>query len=147
MAEEVFDAISHPVRIKILEKLAQKPMSFAELKRELGITSSGKLNFHLKKLDGLTTINEDGKYCLTSEGYAALNAIDVVKKYGWHRRAYILNILACIVVNAYTGLMHFKLLAITLPVTVAWILFYTYWNVKKRGLHISINSSYQKNIR
>ncbi|RLI23135.1 ArsR family transcriptional regulator, partial [Candidatus Bathyarchaeota archaeon] len=34
---KVFEAVSHPIRIKILKMLAEKPMSFSELKRELGI--------------------------------------------------------------------------------------------------------------
>ena len=50
---KVFEAVSHPIRIKILKMLAEKPMSFSELKRELGIRSSGKLDFHLKKLGDL----------------------------------------------------------------------------------------------
>jgi len=40
-------------------------MEFAELKRKLGI-SSGKLDFYLKKLNGLITVNSDGKNTLTS---------------------------------------------------------------------------------
>ena len=48
-----FEAISNPLRIKILKLLSKKSMSFSELKRYLGIRSSGKLDFHLKKLEGL----------------------------------------------------------------------------------------------
>lgn len=47
-------------------------MSFSELKRKLGIKSSGMLDFHLKELRGLIILNSEGKYTLTKEGYAAL---------------------------------------------------------------------------
>jgi len=57
VSTETFEAISHPVRIKILKVLAEKSLSFSELKRELGIKSSGKLDFHFKKLDNLITTN------------------------------------------------------------------------------------------
>ena len=72
MSDEVFEAISHPLRIKILKLLANKPRSFSELKRELGIESSGKLDFHLKKLRNLITMDEGeiyfdkGRICSTT---------------------------------------------------------------------------------
>ncbi|RLE69087.1 MAG: ArsR family transcriptional regulator, partial [Thermoprotei archaeon] len=66
MKDEEFEAISHSLRIKILEILSKKAMGFSELKRELGIESSGKLDFHLKKLKGLVTL-ENGKYVLTRD--------------------------------------------------------------------------------
>ncbi|RLE64222.1 MAG: hypothetical protein DRJ38_05890 [Thermoprotei archaeon] len=133
--EKMFEAISHPLRVEILKRLAEKPMGFAELKRELGIKSSGKLDFHLKKLEGLITVNEEGKYCLTRDGYAALQAVDAVAKYGWQKRAYYLNVAVCFFINAYCALtqpwnqLWFK---IVLPITIAWLVFYTYWTVKKR---------------
>ncbi|OYT30876.1 MAG: ArsR family transcriptional regulator, partial [Thermofilum sp. ex4484_79] len=73
-SDKTFEAIAHPLRIRILKLLAERPMSFSELKRRLGIKSSGKLDFHLKKLDNLIVLDEDGKYTLTREGYAALQA-------------------------------------------------------------------------
>jgi len=68
---ETFETISHPLRIKVLKTLNERPMSFSELKRELGIKSIGQLDFHLKKLGKLVTVNEEGKYSLTNEGHAA----------------------------------------------------------------------------
>jgi len=44
-SDETFEAIAHPLRIKILKLLAEKPMKFSELKRKLGIKSSDKLDF------------------------------------------------------------------------------------------------------
>ncbi len=131
--EEVFEAVSHPLRIEILKRLAERPMGFSELKRELGIESSGKLDFHLKKLEGLVAVDEEGKYCLTKDGYAALQAIEVIKKHGWQKRAYILNLVAYVIANAYGALTRFDLwLWTVLPLSTAWLAFYTYWTVKKR---------------
>jgi len=133
--EKMFEAISHPLRVEILKKLAEKPMGFAELRRELGIKSSGKLDFHLKKLEGLIIVNKEGKYCLTKDGYAALQAIDAVARYGWQKRAYYLNVAICIFINAYCALTqpwNQLWLKIVLPITIAWLAFYTCWTVKKR---------------
>jgi len=66
-SDETFEAIAHPLRIKILELLTERPMGFSELKRALGIKSSGKLDFHLKKLGNLIKLDSDGKYTLTKE--------------------------------------------------------------------------------
>jgi len=135
--DKIFEAISHPIRIKILKLLAEKPMSFAELKRKLGIKSSGKLDFHLKKLGNLITLNNEGKYTLTKDGYAALQAIITIKKYGWQKRAYILNLVAYILANIYaywTAPTLSLWLTIILPITTAWIIFYSYWNIVKRKI-------------
>ena len=75
MSDEVFESISHPLRIRILKLLAKKPRSFSELKRELRMESSGKLNFHLKKLGNLVVADDTGRYVLTKDGNAALQAI------------------------------------------------------------------------
>ena len=68
----LFEAISHPVRIKILEALNEKPMGFAELGRAVGIESGGHLSFHLTKLRHLIRTNSQGDYALTEEGKEAL---------------------------------------------------------------------------
>ena len=135
MSDEVFEAISHPLRIKILKLLAKKPRSFSELKRELGIESSGKLDFHLKKLRNLITMDEGGKYILTKEGYAALQAIYTIKKYGWQKRAYFINLAAYIVFNMLAAIANFTLwLIIVLPLSTAWIAYYTYKSIAKRKI-------------
>ena len=95
--------------------------------------SSGKLDFHLKKLDNLITANSEGKYTLTRGGYAALQAIITIRKYGWQRRAYMLNLIAYVLVNAFAWLRHPSLwLLVIFPATTAWIAFYSYWNIVKR---------------
>jgi DNA-binding HxlR family transcriptional regulator len=76
---ELFEAIAHPVRIKILKILEKQPSSFASLKRHLGYTSSGNLDYHLKKLGALVAVREDGLYGLTQAGKEALLSIDAVE--------------------------------------------------------------------
>lgn len=73
---ELFDALGHPVRIKILSALKDAPLGFADLKRKLGIESSGHLSFHLGKLNGLIKIDESGNYALTDDGREATRLID-----------------------------------------------------------------------
>ena len=138
-SDETFEAISHPLRIKILELLAKKPMSFSELKKELGISSSGKLDFHLKKLGSLITMDEKGKYTLSKEGYAALQAITTVKRYGWQKRAFLLNTVVCMIVVAYIlwtiYVKGVEPLYIAILVLVAlWYLYYSYWCIVRRGV-------------
>ncbi|RLE91195.1 MAG: hypothetical protein DRN04_13385 [Thermoprotei archaeon] len=141
-SNETFEAIAHPLRIKILKLLAERPMGFSELKRAFGIKSSGKLDFHLKKLENLITLNSDGKYTLTKEGYAALQAIITIKKYGWQKRAYIINIIVINII-AYVIIATFTLSRVLLegakPVYLAilvlislWFVFYSYRSIVKR---------------
>jgi len=133
-SEDVLEAISHPLRVKILRLLAAKPMGFSELKRELGINSSGKLDFHLKKMEKLIVVNEDGKYTLTREGFAALQAVEAIKKFGWQKRAYILNLAAYVVANVYCAFKAppFLWLCVILPISTAWIAYYSYLSIVKR---------------
>jgi len=99
---ELFEAISHPERIKILKILEKKPTSFASLKRQLGIESSGNLDFHLKKLGKLVKVQEDGLYGLTEAGKEALLSIDEVnswmetKRRKLIARAHLIGGLLCI---------------------------------------------------
>jgi len=74
---ELFEAISHPVRIRIIKILEKQPTSFASLKRQLRIDSSGNLDFHLKKLGELVAVRADGLYGLTDAGKEALLSIVV----------------------------------------------------------------------
>ena len=77
---ELFEAISHPVRIKILEALDERPMGFAELGRAVGIESGGHLSFHITKLRNLVKTNRRGDYVLTGEGKEALWTIHALQK-------------------------------------------------------------------
>ena len=50
-------------------------MGFSELKKEIGIESSGHLQFHLGKLAHLVGTNAEGSYSLTDDGREALRAL------------------------------------------------------------------------
>lgn len=69
----------HPARIRILKALEKQPSSFASLKRQLDIGSSGNLDYHLKKLGHLVTVRKDGLYDLTDAGKEALLSIEAVE--------------------------------------------------------------------
>ena len=88
---ELFEALGHPTRVKILRTLTERSMSFSELKRETGIDSSGHLQFHLGKLSFLVKTDAVGNYALTDEGRDALRVAqtalrsETVPKRGWTR--------------------------------------------------------------
>jgi outer membrane protein assembly factor BamB/DNA-binding HxlR family transcriptional regulator len=77
---EIFDALGHPTRIIILKTLNEEPLGFADLKKRVGIDSSGHLQHHLNKLDGLIKTDEHGKYCLSDQGKDALLSVQTVEK-------------------------------------------------------------------
>ncbi|HDM88693.1 MAG TPA: ArsR family transcriptional regulator [Candidatus Bathyarchaeota archaeon] len=139
-SDNLFDAISHPMRIEILKELSKRPMRFAEIKRRLKVASSGLLDYHLRKLDDLIMINRDGLYTLTEKGFAAFQAVEVANRYGWQRRSFYLNIVAFILINAYSLLTgHSQTIyywVIVLPVTSAWIIFYSFWTFIKRRVRL-----------
>ncbi|MHA1907387.1 MAG: ArsR/SmtB family transcription factor [Candidatus Thorarchaeota archaeon] len=139
--DEVFDAISHPTRVELLKILASKPTRFADLKRKLRIDSSGLLDFHLKKMQDIITTNERGNYELNERGYAALQAVDVVSKYGWQRRSYILNVIVYVSFTIYFTVLQFQgipfpLYLLVVGVLTAWIIFYSYWSLIKRKVKL-----------
>jgi DNA-binding transcriptional ArsR family regulator len=75
---EVFDALGHPTRILILKVLREGSLGFADLKKKTSIDSSGHLQHHLTKLNGLIK-TEYGKYCLSDEGKDALLTVQTVE--------------------------------------------------------------------
>ena len=76
---EVFDALGHPTRILILKVLSEGSLGFADLKKKTAIESSGHLQHHLTKLNGLIKTDEYGKYCLSDEGKDALLTVQTVE--------------------------------------------------------------------
>lgn len=76
---EIFDALGHPTRIQILKVLSEGSLGFADLKKKTAIESSGHLQHHLTKLDGLIKTDQYGKYCLSDEGKDALLTIQTVE--------------------------------------------------------------------
>lgn len=75
----LFEAIAHETRIRALFLLRDGGLSFSDLKRELGISSSGNLQHHISKLRTLIEVNGDGKYSLTDNGQEALLAIQSIR--------------------------------------------------------------------
>jgi DNA-binding HxlR family transcriptional regulator len=73
---ELFEALGHPLRIEILRALSEAPLGFADLKRKVGIASSGHLSHHLEKLDGLIGTTPAGTYSLTDDGKEALRIVE-----------------------------------------------------------------------
>jgi DNA-binding transcriptional ArsR family regulator len=77
---EVFEALGHPTRIKLLQTLSETPLSFTELKRAAGLDSNGLLTFHLGKMRDLIRLNAEGSYALTDEGREALRVVEASRK-------------------------------------------------------------------
>ncbi|MCJ7762824.1 PQQ-binding-like beta-propeller repeat protein, partial [Candidatus Bathyarchaeota archaeon] len=109
---EVFDALGHPTRIVILKALSEGAMGFAELKKRIGIESSGHLQHHLNKLDGLIKTDDHGKYCLSDQGKDALLSVHTVEEmatsgekatgsvraHGWSNKKVLKSVVAMLVV-------------------------------------------------
>jgi len=81
----LFEAISHPTRIKILFSLEKKAHGFADLKRKLGITSSGNLQHHISKLATLIRLDNSGDYILSDQGRDALVTIKSLRNVQNHQ--------------------------------------------------------------
>ena len=145
-SDGLFEAVSHPMRIEIVKALAEKPLRFADLKKNLKISSSGLLDFHLKKLNDLITTNDEGNYTLTEKGFAALQTVETASKYyrlrAAQKRSFYINLLVCIIINANTLVIANQInnytlwFAIILPITLAWMLFYSYWTLVKRRIRL-----------
>lgn len=76
---ELFEKISHPTRVKILRLLEATPLNFSQIKSRLGIESSGNVEHHLRKLEGLVYLDSDGLYKITNDGKMVRNIIKSVE--------------------------------------------------------------------
>lgn len=136
---EIFEAISHPQRVKILKALARSPLGFSELKRVINVKSSGALDFHLKKMESLVVHDRHGRYTLNMRGYAAVEAINAIEKYGWFKRAFFFNIIIFVLVNLW-AYINFSLsinFLTVLGLSTSWIVLYTYWTLVHRRAFIN----------
>jgi DNA-binding transcriptional ArsR family regulator len=79
---ELFEALGHPTRIKILEALNEGSLGFSEIKRKVGLDSNGLLSFHLGKLDDLVRLTQDGSYAITDQGREALRVVSTASSRG-----------------------------------------------------------------
>jgi len=76
---ELFEALGHHTRIRILQVLNEKPMGFSELKKSSGIESSGLMSFHLGKLTHLVRSTQEGTYALTDQGREAVRMVQITR--------------------------------------------------------------------
>jgi hypothetical protein len=76
---EVFDALRHPARIMLLKALSEEALGFSELKKKLGIESSGHLQHHISKLGSLIKTDNYGKYALSDQGKDTLYSVKTVE--------------------------------------------------------------------
>jgi hypothetical protein len=145
-SDEVFEAISHPMRIAILREVAKRPIRFADLKRNLRIKSGGQLDFHLKKMQSVITTDEDGLYTINARGYAALRAVHVVSNYGWQKRSWFMNILMMTFLNVYFLFAAFDYYLFAAIPTIGWAIFYSYWTFVKRGVRFRDDGDLDNNV-
>jgi len=68
---EIFSALKHPIRRRILRSLEPSRRTYTELLNDLGV-DTGLLNYHLEHLGSLIRKNEEGGYSLSDFGVAAL---------------------------------------------------------------------------
>jgi DNA-binding transcriptional ArsR family regulator len=68
---EIFSALKHPIRRRILRFLEPNRRTYTELLNDLGV-DTGLLNYHLDHLGSLIRKDEDGRYTLSDFGVAAL---------------------------------------------------------------------------
>lgn len=97
---DLFEAISHETRIHALFALRDGPIGFANLKRELGISSSGNLQHHIRKLGRLIHTDAAGNYDLTDQGKEAVIAIRMIRNLDNHVKSTV-GVITVIGIFAY----------------------------------------------
>jgi len=152
---ELFDAIAHPTRIMILQLLHDHPFGFSELKKQLGISSSGNVQHHLNKMTRLITTDNLGKYQLSDQGREAIHAIKSVQqvpnsKLSTLTIATLVSSLAFYVVQMNIPFLFNTVSALTpikafIETVVYSVVFYTIWraanSIKKQSQTIPIPES------
>lgn len=79
----ISDSIANPLRRKVLTLLDREgKVSFSRIGREIGVSDSPKLSFHLRKLknNGIVEQDEEKMYFLTEAGEEATSLLDNLKK-------------------------------------------------------------------
>jgi len=67
----VYAVLSHPIRRKIIEIVAEDDVSFTDLMQKLGFKDTSKLTFHLRQMERTIEKTSDGKCRLSSLGKIA----------------------------------------------------------------------------
>ncbi|WP_336024068.1 DUF7347 domain-containing protein [Halobellus salinisoli] len=73
---ETLDVLASPPRLEILAVLHRRsdPIRYADLRAELSIDDKGRLNYHLRQLDGIVA-RDEGRYALTGRGEELVEAV------------------------------------------------------------------------
>ena len=98
----LFEAISHPTRIKMLFTLETGPLGFSDLKRQVDISSNGNLQHHISKLSTLVKVDSNGDYVLSDEGREALAAIKSVRSVQTRNRSLPMVMTALAMLSYYS---------------------------------------------
>ena len=75
---EAFSVIANETRLSILEALwsaPERPVSFSELRREVGMRDSAQFNYHLKKLTDHFVVQTDAGYDFRQAGKKVVRAV------------------------------------------------------------------------
>ena len=76
--DRLFEVVSHRIRRAVIEAIAEKgPRSFTELMEDTGVSDTGTLTFHLRKMAGFIRKNERGDYELSDLGRRAYELIRI----------------------------------------------------------------------
>ena len=132
----LFEAISHDTRIRALFLLRNNALGFSDLKHQLGVKSSGNLQYHLIKLGILIELNE-GAYSLSDHGREAVMAIEAVRRMQNRKQSDRIIITMVYAFSLYAGFMNVPFLMGTVnantPIMalgialIASIIFYLLW--------------------
>lgn len=73
---DTMEALSNPIRRRILQRLSEAAASFSEIMKSTGLDDSPKMSFHIRRLvdDGLI-MHERDTYRLTGRGTAAITLL------------------------------------------------------------------------
>jgi DNA-binding transcriptional ArsR family regulator len=73
---ETLEIVSNPLRLEILATLGrgETPMSYTDLRAAISVRDNGKLNYHLRQLEGLVE-RGDGQYALSVRGERLLQQV------------------------------------------------------------------------
>ncbi|KTG30309.1 winged helix-turn-helix domain-containing protein, partial [Haloferax profundi] len=77
-AENAFSLLADETRLAILRVLADspdEPLTFSQLRERVGVTDSGRFNYHLGKLTGLFVKKSDAGYEIRLAGWTVVGAI------------------------------------------------------------------------
>jgi len=76
---KIMRIVNHPVRMRIIELLAVKPLSWKELSTELGVRT-GSLYHHLDTLERIVARDSERRYTLTRLGQEIFTELNDAKK-------------------------------------------------------------------